>query len=163
MKQKMIEYYMKVAEDTASLSYGKRLKVGSIIVNNDRIISIGYNGSIAGESNELEYEIFCPTEIYESLSSEEKLRYSYDPIKDIYVGLQTKPDVIHAEKNAILKLTKSTESSAGSTLFVTTAPCLDCSTLILLSGIKEVFYRNLYRNSNGVDFLRKHNIKVQQI
>lgn len=163
MKKKMIDYYMKVAEDTAALSYGKRLKVGSIIVNNNRIISIGYNGSISGESNILEYEVFCTPENYEKLSTEERLRYSYNPIKNNYIGLQTKPDVIHAEKNAILKLTKSTESSEGSTLFVTTAPCLECSTLILLSGIKDVFYKELYRNSNGVDFLQKHNVQVQQI
>lgn len=163
MKQKMIEYYMKVAQQTANLSYAERLKVGSIIVNNDRIISIGYNGSISGESNILEDVVYCTPDEWNNLSGEEQNRYSYDYLTHTYFGLKTKPDVIHAEKNAILKLTKSTESSEGATLFVTTAPCLECSTLILLSGIKEVYFKDLYRNSSGVDFLIKHNVMVNQI
>lgn len=158
MKHKFINYYMSIAEETANLSYGKRLKVGSVIVKDNRIISIGYNGSISGESNELEYVIELSESEYNNLPEPEKSRFRLKGI--FYEGLKTKPDIIHAEKNAILKLTQSTDSSKGSSLFITHSPCLECSTLILLSGIKEVYYKHSYRLDDGIIFLKKHNVKV---
>ena len=134
MKEKYIGTYMKVAQLFAEHSSAKRKKVGAVIVKDDRIISIGYNGMPAGWDNQCE-----------------------DPIHDNYGGMAliTKPEVLHAESNAIAKLAKSTESGEGATMFVTCAPCLDCAKLIYQSGITEVYYAEDYRSDEGVNFLNK--------
>ena len=147
MKEKMIEAHMAVAETYSQLSYARRLKVGAIIVKDDRIISIGYNGMPAGWDNNCEDEI-APSLPY---------LYSDGPT------LKTKPEVLHAESNALAKLAKSSESGDGATLFVTHAPCLDCAKLVYQSGINSVFYRNAYRSEDGVRFLEKCNIEVRKI
>jgi len=141
MKQKFINAYMKTAEVFAELSTARRLHVGAIIVKDNRIISIGYNGMPSGWDNN------CEDIIVDGISSQ----------------LKTKPEVLHAESNAIAKLAKSTESGDGATMFITHAPCLDCAKLIYQSGIKSVYYRNTYRNTDGVDFLNKCNIEVKNV
>jgi dCMP deaminase len=78
-------------------------------------------------------------------------------------ALKTKPEVLHAETNAIAKLAKSTESGADAVLFVTHAPCLDCAKLVYQSGINSVYYRNSYRNEDGINFLKKCNVEVNKI
>jgi dCMP deaminase len=78
-------------------------------------------------------------------------------------ALKTKPEVIHAEANAISKLAKSSESGKDSAMYITHAPCLDCSKLIYTAGIGKVFYRNQYRNDEGLDFLKKCNIEVEKL
>ena len=125
---------MKVAETYASLSTAVRLKVGAIVVKDNRVISIGYNGMPSGWDNN------CEDENYKS-----------------------KPEVLHAETNAIAKLARSNESGLGAAMFVTHAPCLDCAKLIYQSGISKVYYRNTYRESFGIEFLEKSNIDVEQI
>lgn len=145
MKTKLKQAYMKTAEIFAELSHAKRLHVGAIIVKDDRIISIGYNGMPAGWDNNCEYEV------YEEVDD------------DTETVLKTKPEVLHAETNAIAKLAKSTESGAGATLFVTHSPCLDCAKLIFQSGIDHVFYRNSYRSKDGIQFLEQSGVKVEQI
>lgn len=142
MKQKFIEAYMKTAETFAELSSARRLHVGAIVVKDDRIISIGYNGMPSGWDNNCEYEI------------------KYFPKM---VELKTKPEVLHAETNAIAKLAKSTESGNGAILFVTHAPCLDCAKLVYQSGINSVFYRNSYRDDSGILFLQKAGVTVEKI
>lgn len=77
--------------------------------------------------------------------------------------LTTRPEVIHAESNAIAKLAKSTESGDGASMFITCAPCLDCAKMIYQSGIVEVFYGEAYRNNDGIEFLNKCNISVKQL
>lgn len=134
MKPKFINYYMDIAKRTAELSSAKRLQVGSIIVKNDRIVSIGYNGTPSGWTNECEDESF-----------------------------KTKPEVIHAEANAIAKLAKSTESGEGAVMFLTHAPCMDCAKQIYTAGIRKVFFDNQYRSMDGVVFLNKCNVEVEQI
>jgi dCMP deaminase len=152
MKPKFIVAYMDVAERFAKLSSAKRLQVGAIVVKDDRIISIGYNGMPAGWTNECEYEEIR----YEQLYTEE--------MKVIKTGnLKTKPEVIHAEANAIAKLAKGSESGDGSDMFLTHAPCIDCAKQIYTAGIKRVFYRNSYKNTQGVDFLEKCAVSVIQI
>lgn len=136
---------MDIAERTAQLSSAKRLHVGSIIVKDDRIISIGYNGMPSGWDNN------CETEVI--IEEDEKF------IK----GLKTKPEVLHAETNAIAKLAKSTESGDSATMFVTHAPCLDCAKLIYQSGINSVLYRNSYRDDNGINFLIKAGVSVEKL
>ena len=142
MKPKLKEAYMKTAETFAELSHARRLHVGAIVVKDDRIISIGYNGMPAGWDNDCEIEITQPVG---------------------RVNLVSKPEVLHAETNAIAKLAKSTESGDGAVLFVTHSPCLDCAKLIFQSGIRSVFYRNSYRSTDGTTFLERSGVTVEQI
>jgi dCMP deaminase len=142
MKEKFIDAYMDVAERFAKLSSARRLHVGAIVVKDDRIISIGYNGMPAGWDNN------CEDSIQDS---------------DDTVTLKTKPEVLHAETNAIAKLAKSTESGANATMFITHSPCLDCAKLIFQSGINNVFYRDSYRSEDGIQFLTKSGVTVTQI
>ncbi len=134
---------MKTAEVFAELSSARRLHVGAIVVKDDRIISIGYNGMPSGWDN----------------NCEDELKWPNGDIK----FLTTKPEVLHAETNAIAKLAKSTESGSGASLFVTHAPCLDCAKLVYQSGINSVFYRNAYRSQDGLNFLEKAGVKVEKI
>jgi dCMP deaminase len=143
---------MKTAETFAELSHARRLHVGAIVVKDDRIISIGYNGMPAGWDNNCEYEV-------------EEFQTEYGAgSKLVKTGeLKTKPEVLHAETNAIAKLAKSNESGMGATMFITHAPCLDCAKLIYQSGIGSVLYRNSYRDTSGVAFLEKSGVNIEQV
>ena len=143
MKQKLLNAYMKTAETFAECSTARRLHVGAVIVKDDRIISIGYNGMPIGWDN----------------NCEDELKWPNGEIK----FLTTKPEVLHAETNAIAKLAKSTESGLGATMFVTHSPCLDCAKLVYQSGINTIYYRNSYRNEDGIQFLEKAGVKIEQI
>ncbi len=157
MKQKFRDAYMKVAETFAGLSSARRLHVGAIIVKDDRIISIGYNGMPSGWDNNCEDKFYCDDGDYsEQLFPKEADNW-------INYKLVTKPEVLHAETNAIAKLAKSTESGIGADMFITHAPCLDCAKLVYQSGINSVYYRNAYRNESGIQFLEKAGVKVEQI
>jgi len=142
MKQKFINYYMKVAELTSTLSYAKRLQVGAVIVNGNKILATGYNGMPSGWDNE------CET--LEIVEIDEKF------VKQ----LVTKQEVLHAETNAIAKVSASTESSEGATMFCTHAPCINCAKLIYQSGINSLFYRDTYRDVAGIEFLEKSGVSV---
>lgn len=148
MKQRLIDAYMKTAETFAELSHARRLHVGAIVVKDDRIISIGYNGMPAGWDNN------CEDETVEMYSGFEGAIHR--------VKLKSKPEVLHAETNAIAKLAKSTETGADATMFITHSPCLDCAKLIFQSGITSVFYRDSYRSEDGIQFLTKSGVKVEQ-
>ena len=137
--------YMKTAETFGSLSTAKRLQVGAIVVRDNRIISIGYNGMPAGWTNDCEEEVVTH---YETHS------------ESVFV---TKKEVIHAEANAIAKLAKSTESGDGAEMFITHAPCIECAKQIYTAGISTVYFRNQYRNNDGIDFLSKCGVGVNQI
>lgn len=134
---------MATARNYAELSHARRLHVGAIVVKDDRIISIGYNGMPAGWDNNCEYTY-------------------YDDNGDSH-GLRTRPEVLHAETNAIAKLARSTESGLDADMFVTHAPCLDCAKLIFQSGIKRVFFGTAYRDDSGVQFLTQSGITVTQV
>ena len=170
MKDKLVNAYMDVAERFAELSSARRLHVGAIVVKDDRIISIGYNGMPAGWDNNCEDVEWCSAGGW--LSAEEIVEGW--PYEGTYLDadgntmqgryrLKTKPEVLHAETNAIAKLAKSTESGDGAVLFVTHSPCLDCAKLIFQSGIRSVFYRDNYRSTDGIEFLEKSGIEVKQI
>jgi dCMP deaminase len=148
MKQKFIDLYMAWAARTAELSHARRLHVGAVIVKDDTVISYGYNGMPAGWDNN------CEDEIGQVLDDNGNI---------IEARLKTKPEVLHAESNAIAKLARSTNSGLGATMFVTHAPCLDCAKLIYQSGISSVLYRNSYRDASGVTFLEKSGVDVTQI
>lgn len=133
--------YMKTAEIFGSLSTAKRLQVGAIIVKDNRIISIGYNGTPKGWDNCCEYEV----------------------IENGVPGLKTKPEVIHAEANAIAKLAGSHESGNGADMFITHAPCVACAKQIYSAGIKKVYFNQAYRSEDGIEFLHKCKIEVVEV
>ena len=147
MKQKFIDAYMDVAERFSKLSSAKRLQVGAIVVKNERIISIGYNGMPSGWDNDCEYEEVHPYSDIEPGQQLEKTGH-----------LKTKPEVLHAESNAIAKLARSSESGEGAAIFITHAPCMECAKLIYQSGIATVYYKNEYRSTQGIKFLERSNI-----
>ncbi len=138
---------MQTARVFAELSHARRLHVGAIVVKEDRIVSIGYNGMPAGWDNNCEDEI---GHVFD------------DDGHTVETRLKTKPEVLHAEMNALMKLAKSTESGNGADLFVTHAPCLDCAKGIFQAGIARVWFGTAYRDTVGIDFLKKSNIQVTQ-
>mgnify|MGYP000497919225 CR=1 FL=1 len=140
MKQKWIDAFMDTADRFAQLSSSRRLHVGAVVVKDNRIISIGYNGTPAGWDNNCENEF--------------GLDFNGNPT------LVTKDEVIHAEANAISKLARSNDSGLGGAMFITHAPCLDCAKLIFQSGIGRVFYSENYRDDAGIQFLKKCNVEV---
>lgn len=146
MKPKFIDYYMKMAGITAELSYAKRRQVGAVIVRDNQILATGYNGMPAGWDN----------------TCEEPVHGFDNNGNPAVVDTKTRQEVLHAESNAIAKVAKSTESSEGATLFCTTAPCIECAKLIYQSGIKSVYYRDAYRNTDGLNFLKQSDVNVHQ-
>ena len=137
MSQKKSKYdkaYLRIAKEWGQLSYCKRKQVGAIIVKDRMIISDGYNGTPSG------FENCCEDD----------------------AGL-TKWYVLHAEANAISKVARSTQSCEGATLYITLSPCKDCSKLIHQSGIKRVVYHEEYKDSEGIDFLRKAGVEIELI
>ena len=131
--EKFDHSYLEMAEIWAQNSYCKRRKVGALLVKDRMIISDGYNGTPSG---------------FENVCEEDGV---------------TKPYVLHAEANAITKVAKSCNSSDGATLYVTASPCLECSKLIIQSGIKRVVYRDEYRLTDGIDLLRRAGIEVEKV
>ena len=147
MKDKFVQAHMKAARIYADLSYAERKKVGAVIVKDDRILSIGYNGMPADWDNCCEETVFWHKE------------------KQLQIPmLVTKPEVLHAETNAIAKLAASTESGKDATLFIYPySPCMECAKLIYQSGISEVYFTEKYQNEDGLDFLKKVGMKVYHI
>jgi dCMP deaminase len=127
-------FYMNLALEVAKASYCQRKQVGALIVQGENVIAIGYNGTISGFPNVCELQ-----------------------------DGTTRPDVLHAESNAIAKCAKSSNSSDGATLYVTLSPCFECAKIIIQSGIKDVYYLEEYRNIDGLNLLNKSKIYVQQI
>ena len=126
-----------MAKIWGQLSKAKRRQVGCLIVKNSQIISDGYNGTPHGFDNGCEF--------------------------DTRFGLETKPEVLHAESNAISKLAKSTQSSKGATVYITLSPCFDCAKLMIQCGIKRVVYEEQYRSNDGTALLDAANIIVDQV
>jgi dCMP deaminase len=161
MKNKFINAYMDVAERFAELSSARRLHVGAIVVKDDRIISIGYNGMPSGWDNDCENTVFVANE---EVMGTDMLSLGYTQTDNgNWIKLKTKPEVLHAETNAIAKLAKSNESGLGATMFITHSPCMDCAKLVYQSGINTVYYRNSYRDENGIQFLEKAGVKIEKI
>lgn len=148
MKQKYIEYYLKIAEETAKLSSARRLQVGTVIVKNGQAISTGYNGTFPGFDNN------CETEDEVRVWDDEKFEYVWKS------QLKTHDEVYHSEANAIYKLARSTESSADAAMFTTHACCKPCALAIAASGIAEFYYKHNYRDMAGIDFLTRAGVRV---
>jgi dCMP deaminase len=145
MKDKFVSAFMDCAERFAQLSHAKRAQVGALIVKDNRIISIGYNGMPSGWENECEHTIH-----HHELGTTTAV---------------TKLEVLHAETNAIAKLAQSSESGKDATLFCTHLPCMDCAKLIYQSGIITVYYREEYQSAKGTgkEFLIKSGIEVIKV
>lgn len=150
---------------SAQLSHAIRLQVGAVIVKDDSVISYGYNGMPAGWDNNCEDKVY-PNKYAGDFEQHYDEFDSMFPLVDENserYKLKTKPEVLHAESNAIAKLAKSTSSGNGASIFITHAPCHDCAKLIYQSGISSVYYRSAYRDSAGLEFLKKSGIEVKQI
>ena len=143
MKNKHIRAHMKSAFNYAECSTAEKLKVGCVIVKEDRIISIGYNGMPSGWTNKCEENTLW--------------RNGQQLPQPLLV---TKPEVLHAEENAITKLAKCTESGEDASAFITHAPCLSCAKLLHGAGIVEVYYTHPYRDTDGLEFLKKCGITL---
>jgi len=134
MKEKFINAHIEVAEVYSKLSSCERLQVGCVIVKDDTIIGIGYNGTPKGDDN-------C---------CEDDNGY-------------TKPDVIHAEINALMKVARSTNSTENSSIFITHSPCIECAKAIKQAGISSVYYKNTYRSDDGINFLKTRGVAIIKI
>lgn len=150
--EKFVDAHMKTAEVYSQLSSARRLQVGCVVVKDNTIIGIGYNGMPSGWTND------CEEKTYKDIDP----NWQYLEEDGTVYSLKTKAEVLHAETNALAKIAKSTNSSEGAALFVTHAPCLDCAKLIYQSGINSVYYRNNYRSDDGLDFLKTCNVKVEK-
>jgi dCMP deaminase len=135
--------YMDVADRMSQMSYAIRAKVGTVIEKDGAIISHGWNGQPAGMDNACEYREVAP--------------------RGQIGELVTKPTVMHAEANAIVKLARSGVCSDGATAYVTLEPCVNCAKLLHGAGIKRVVYRDAYRDHSGVELLKELNVQVEQL
>jgi len=158
LPSKFANAHMKAAEVYSQLSSAKRLQVGCVVVKDNTIIGIGYNGMPSGWDNN------CEDKVYANEWSVDNNVWEYQEEDSGHpYNLKTKPEVLHAETNALAKIARSTNSSDGASMFITHAPCLDCAKLVYQSGIKSVYYRNSYKNTDGIDFLNKCNVEVTMI
>lgn len=142
MKSSRLQAHLKAAKAYAELSHAKRLQVGAVLIRDDRIISVGYNGMPSGMDNNCEY-------IVQSPSGNEVVH--------------TKPEVVHAEMNAIAFAAKAGVSTEGCTMVVTHSPCFECSKLLMQSGVKHIYYETEYRLTDSLEFLKKGGIEVKKI
>jgi dCMP deaminase len=130
-QEKYDSTYLKMATEWSKLSHCKRKQVGALIVKDKMIISDGYNGTPSGFDN------CCENENGETIWN-----------------------VLHAEANAILKVASSTQSCKNATLYITLSPCKECSKLIHQAGFKRLVYAEAYKDTSGLDFLKKTNIEL---
>jgi dCMP deaminase len=165
-KDKLDRVFMRMAKEVSTLSYCTRSKVGAVIVREGNVISFGYNGMPSGMDNDCEKKEYMEEAIHSFLIAldPEKVKsvYSYeDESKGRYLYV-TKKETLHAESNAILKAAKHGFSTNGSTLYLTTSPCVECSKLIIQSGIKRLVYLTEYRDISGLTFLKDF-VEVEQL
>lgn len=134
MNKRFLDFYMGIAESCADMSYATRLKVGSVAVRDHKILASGWNGTPSGWDNACEDHNGVTHEF-----------------------------VLHSEENLLTKLARSTESSSGCSVFITHSPCINCAKLLYNSGVSEVYYKHQYRNDNGIKFLEKCGVKIEQL
>ena len=183
-KEKYDNMFMHIANISANMSYAKRKKVGSVLTKDNRVLINSWNGTISGTDNECEYysdneyteiqELLLPKNSDEKYAKDlctqqdwkyekcEKYSDESNILKYREKKLITKPEVIHAEANALMYAAKNGICTKDCTLYVTLSPCIECAKLIIQSGIKKVIYKEKYRNLDGVNFLKQH-IDVEQM
>ena len=149
MKDKFIKLYLEIAKVMSTASYATRLKVGAVAVKDHRILATSYNGTPPGMDNNCE-------EYYEDVE------YKDGNISKVKKQ-RTKKEVIHAEMNLIYKLARDGESGKGADLFITHSPCFECSKAILSVGFRSVYYRDEYRDKDGLDLLKTNGVHIEQL
>lgn len=140
------DLYMEMAESVSKMSRAKRAQVGALLVKDNNVLAFGFNGTPSGFDNECE----------------ERVIGSMPGYNGIFTQLKTKREVLHAESNALMKMSRSTQSSEGATIYVTMAPCFECAKLIVQSGVKKVVYGEQYRDTSSITFLEQANIEVEK-
>jgi dCMP deaminase len=160
MKPKFQKLYNNIAHEVAKMSHARRLQVGAVIVKDDRVISMGYNGMPAGWENDCEFKDYDLSRDFNgNYFPHSEKEYPLEDDRGRY-KLKTRPEVLHAESNAVSKLAKSNDSGDGADIFVTHAPCMECSKLIFQSGIRRVYYSSDYRDDSGIRFLKQSGVEV---
>jgi dCMP deaminase len=168
IKPKHIRAYMNVAREIAKCSTAKRLKVGAVVVK-DHQMFVGYNGTPDGWDNTCEDVVWMSKskKIISDAEQQKKWPYigSYTDENGTVVTtrykLVTKPEVIHAESNCLIKMAKTpTSASDNACMFITHSPCIECAKLIYQAGVKQVYYETEYRSQDGVYFLQRAGISV---
>lgn len=154
--------YMRIAEAAALTSSGVRLQVGCCVVKNDSVLAVSYNGLPKSIDGPLEEKVYSNGAGGWMDAEYFKEVYPYED-ESGYYKLVTRPETNHSERNAILSLARGNESSVGATMFITHASCPRCSIDIVDAGIKEVYYRNEYRDSSGLEYLRNNGVNVYKI
>lgn len=164
MKDKFIQAFMDVAERFAQLSSAKRAKVGAIIVKDNRIISIGYNGMPSGWDNECE-TVETWNDVPHMRTKYEEMGATFNSMTNKWSLLKSRPEVLHAETNAIAKVAQSSESCKDAVMFCTHLPCIQCAKLIHQSGINTVYFKTDYNAAigSGSNFLESSGIKTIKV
>lgn len=169
MKPKFQLLYNTLAQEVAKMSHARRLQVGAVIVKGDRVISMGYNGMPAGWDNNCEDKEYPGKNAGDFEQHPDELAAQYPFVEEEHgpyyeynrrYRLKTKPEVLHAESNAIAKLAKSNDSGDGADIFITHAPCMECAKLIYQSGIRRVYFNQDYRDDSGIRFLKASGVEV---
>lgn len=168
MNQRFTDFYMAIAYRTAQMSRAIRLKVGSVLVKDDAIISYGWNGTPAGWDNNCEDQTYDPGAGGWISPEEFDQLYPYTGWHEgaqgiVRYGLKTKPEVLHSEANCLMKVARSHNSTDGAALFVTHSPCIECAKLIYQAGITRVYFGDAYRDNHGIDFLGRAGVQVTQL
>lgn len=172
MNEKHLNLYMSIAEVTARTSNATKLKVGAVAVRDHRILSIGYNGTPPGTDNTCEHLFFKRGENgLKTITTDPNFDPEYPNRLQVSKSLDswyeyqlvTKKEVIHAEMNAIYKMARDGQSAKGADMFITHSPCIECAKGILTVGINNVYYRNAYRSTDGIEFLTNNGVNVEQI
>lgn len=159
MKPKHVNMYMDIAQVLANTSSGVRLKVGAVLVRDNNILSTGYNALPAAIDGPLEDKVYSMGAGGWMDAESFKETYPYEDELGYY-KLVTKPETRHAEKSVLMNLCKTNESAVGASLFVTTGCCKLCSIDILDAGISKVYYKDDYRNSEGIEYLRANGVET---
>lgn len=157
MNKSMIDVNMDLACSMAAISHGKRLQVGAVLVTANDVVLRGVNGLPKPLGNELEYREYSPDNVW--FGDDCPLRDE----NDCDYKLTTKPTVIHAELNCLLKAAREGVSVVGSTLFVTHSPCPHCASMLAAAGVVKVYYKGVHRNGEGLEVLKQCGIEAMQL
>ena len=153
--------YLDIAGRVGQMSHAQRSKVGAVLVKDRNILAFGYNGTPSGMDNTCEHKHVIVPSDYDNIQVYIDQGYTFQDGLG-FTKLTTKPEVLHAESNAIAKIARSTQSSCGATLYVTLSPCMECAKMIVQSGIKRVVFRQKYRNEDPITFLIENEIEVEE-
>lgn len=165
MDRKELKYhclYADIAKRCAEMSHAIRLQVGCVVVKNGNVLSMGWNGMPEGFPNDCEHRLYMDVD-YPHFNDDAEEAFPYFDEDRRRYKLVTRDEVLHAEENALMKLTRSTESAEGATLYITHAPCIRCAKLIHGARISHVVYDQTYKTTEGIDFLIKCGIRVTNL